>query len=274
MIEVLATGALATIQDFGRRGFAAVGVPRSGAFDRAALSLANRLVGNAPDAAAVEFTYGGLALRFERATTIAVAGAEVPGIDLRRPVTLAAGSVVRCGVPVRGLRSYLAVRGGIDIAPELGSRSTDTLSGLGPRPLSAGDRLAIGTEPAAPIAGPDATGGPHPQRPLRLILGPRADRFAPDAVRTLTTAHWHVGADSDRIGVRLDGPALPWLRTDEPASEPTLPGAIQVPPDGRPIVFGPDSPVTGGYPVIAVLRRAELDLVAQLRPGDAVSFSG
>jgi biotin-dependent carboxylase-like uncharacterized protein len=271
MIEVIAPGPLTTVQDGGRAGLAALGVPRSGAFDRAALRLANRLVGNPPEAPALEITFGGVELLVHDAATVALAGAPCPGLDQAVPVTLPAGSRMRLGVPAHGLRSYLAVRGGVAADPVLGSASTDTLSGLGPAPLRAGDRLPIGPEPAgqvSSVAGGIARGGGV----LRVVAGPRDDWFEPGALDVLTAATWTVRADSNRIGVRLDGPRLERARTDELPSEATLPGAVQVPPDGRPIVLGPDAPVTGGYPVIAVVRDADFDLAAQLRPGDRLRF--
>lgn len=273
MIDIIDTGPLVTVQDLGRSGYASSGVPRSGAFDRGALRLANALVGNAPGAAALEVTLGGLSLRLVHAATVAVTGAPVPGLDWGVAVSLPAGAQLRLATPRHGLRSYLAVRGGIDVPAELGSRSTDTLSGIGPRPLQAGDRLAVGSAITAAVQGTDASPMPVPHA-LDIVAGPRTDWFAADAMRILTSTAWTVGPDSNRVGLRLDGPALTRSRTDELPSEPTLPGAIQVPPDGRPIVFGPDAPVTGGYPVIAVLRRAALDHAAQLRPGDAVRFTG
>jgi biotin-dependent carboxylase-like uncharacterized protein len=272
MIEVIATGLLATVQDGGRTGWAALGVPGSGAFDRGALRLANRLVGNPPQAAALEITFGGLGLVAHDAATVALTGAPCPGLDHAVAVSLPAGAAIRLGPPPTGVRSYLAVRGGLAVAPVLGSASTDTLSGLGPAPLRAGARLAVGATPDDPVSGAVAA----PARAsgvLRIVPGPRADWFTPGALDTLRSATWTVRADSDRIGVRLDGPALQRVRVDELPSEPTLPGALQVPSDGRPILLGPDAPVTGGYPVIAVVRDADKDAAAQLRPGQLVRFS-
>jgi biotin-dependent carboxylase-like uncharacterized protein len=271
VIEVVEPGPLATVQDLGRTGWAALGVPRSGAFDRAAAALANRLVGNPDDAATLELTVGGLVLRAATATTVALAGAGCPGLDWGAPVTLRAGAVVRLGAPRSGLRSYLAVRGGVAVPAVLGSRSTDLLSGLGPAPLQAGDRLAIGPPPqAAPSGTPAAP--PAPVAELVALPGPRVDWFAPDTLARLARERWVVRGESDRVGVRLDGAPLPRRREGELPSEPTLPGAVQVPADGRPIVFGPDAPVTGGYPVLAVLTDTALDAAAQLRPGDVVRF--
>jgi biotin-dependent carboxylase-like uncharacterized protein len=275
MIEVLAEGPLATVQDLGRVGLAALGVPRSGAFDRAALQAANRLVGNPPDAAAIEITFGGLQVRMRQAVTIALTGAPCPGTaDWYAPITLAAGTIVRLGTPRSGARSYMAVRGGIAVPAVLGSRSTDLLGGLGPAPLAAGDRLPIGTATDLPSSTPGAPAALG-SAVFRLVWGPREEWLSADGRRALLATSWTVRPDSDRIGVRFDGPPLERARTGELASEPTLPGAVQLPPDGRPILFGPDAPVTGGYPVVAVVDDpADLDRAAQLRPGDTVRFAG
>lgn len=269
VVEVLATGGSTTVQDLGRPGYAAIGVPRSGAFDRTALRLANRLVGNAEGAAALEITLGGLMIRLRRACTVALTGAACDGLDWGEPRSLAAGTEVRLATPSSGLRSYLAFRGGLDVEPVLGARSSDSLSGLGPPPVEPGTLLSLGS-PARPVASALAwrTGPTHS---VLVDPGPRTDWFDGDVLAALITARWTVRADSDRVGVRLDGPRLARVYAGELASEPTLPGAVQVPADGRPIVFGPDAPVTGGYPVIAVVR--DLDQFAQLRPGQSVRFS-
>jgi biotin-dependent carboxylase-like uncharacterized protein len=269
MIEVVGPGPLTTVQDLGRAGYAALGVARSGAFDRAALRLANRLVGNPEGAAALEVTLGGLHVRFGAPTTVALTGACCPGApDWDVAVSLPTGTEIQLGTPRTGLRSYLAVRGGIAVEAVLGARCTDTLSGLGPPPLRAGDVLPVG-RPAGAITGASgATGGKVSAQPIRF--GPRDDWFTAAAREMLCRAAWTVRPESDRVGVRLDGPALERARTGELPSEPTLPGALQVPHDGRPILLGPDGPVSGGYPVIAVLL--DLDPAAQLRPGDTVRF--
>ncbi|MEO6503036.1 MAG: biotin-dependent carboxyltransferase family protein [Jatrophihabitantaceae bacterium] len=285
MIEVLSPGPLATVQDLGRPGFTDLGVSRSGAADRGALRLANRLVGNHESAAGIEITFGGLALRLAGAATLAFTGArcELSGHrgGWNAALSCPAGSVLTVGAPVSGLRSYLAVRGGLALAPVLGSQATDTLSGLGPDVLTAGCRLPVG--PVAPGEPGDFSGaaGYAPTAgiaTLRLGVGPRADWFPPESLARLFGSPWQVRPDSNRIGVRLAGTGLR-LRPDaeraaaELPSEPTLPGAVQVPPDGQPIVLGPDAQVTGGYPVIAVLAGAELDLLAQLRPGAQLRFA-
>lgn len=278
MIEVLATGPLATVQDQGRGGLGHLGVGRSGAADRGAHAKANRRVANPETAATIEITFGGFSARFTVAVTIALSGARcaatVAGraLDFGVPITLPAGSQLSLGVPSRGLRTYLAVRGGIAVEPVLGSRSTDTLSGLGPPVLRAGDLLPIGPTPPAEIV----EAPPMTRRRLAdipIVPGPRADWFADGSLTTLIGAEWQLNATSNRVGVRLDGPALTRLRSGELPSEPTLPGAIQVPPNGLPIILGPDAPVTGGYPVIAVVHSSGLDQVFQLRPGDPLRFS-
>ena len=269
MIEIVGTGPLVTVQDLGRGGHAALGVPRSGAFDRAALRLANRLVGNEEGAAALEVLLGGLAFTVHDAATVALTGAVCGGADHGVALTVPAGTTVRLGVPARGLRTYLAVRGGFAVTAVLGSCSTDTLSGLGPAPVVAGSRLGVGAARGA-VSGETAALDTRPRAAL-VDPGPRADWLAGDALALLAARRWTVRGDSDRVGVRLEGPPFTRTRTDELPSEPTLPGAIQVPADGRPIVFGPDAPVTGGYPVIGVVR--DLDALAQLRPGDPIRFA-
>jgi biotin-dependent carboxylase-like uncharacterized protein len=180
--------------------------------------------------------------------------------------------VLRLGVPPSGLRSYLAVRGGIAVPAVLGSRSTDVLAGLGPPRLEAGQVLPVGPEPAgfplidvAPVAEPPA--GPVT---LRAIPGPRADRVADLSVLTSTT--WTASSRSDRVGMRLEGGALEWARGGEIASEGMVRGSIQVPSGGEPVVFLADHPLTGGYPVVAVVVDADVDRAAQVRPGQAVRF--
>lgn len=279
MLTVLATGPLTTVQDLGRPGSAAIGVTRSGAADSAAAALANRLVGNRPEAALLEVTAGGLRVRTERTVLVAVTGAPAPvEIDGRAapfaaPTTVRAGSVLSLGTPRRGLRSYVAVRGGIDVPPVLGSRSTDTLSGLGPPPVAADTLLPVGDlagdEPFVDVA----PVGPPSDRPvLRVLPGPRRDWLDDAAWAALTTQEWRVGSDSDRVGLRLTGPRLGRARDGELPSEGLVPGAVQVPPDGAPVLFLADHPVTGGYPVLAVVLTADLPLAAQLRPGDALRF--
>jgi biotin-dependent carboxylase-like uncharacterized protein len=276
-LEILRSGFATTIQDLGRPGHAALGVGRSGAADRGSFRLANRLIGNAPEAAALEVTLGGLVLRASALTTVAVTGAQCPvsaggrACGLNAPITLRAGDELVLGTASSGLRCYVAVRGGIDVPPVLGSRATDTLGKLGPPPITAGTLLPVGDSPrgfpAADLA-PRAALPPEPV--LHVTPGPRRDWFtAPD--RLLSTVYT-VSPDSDRVGIRLTGPPLERSRHDELPSEACVPGSLQVPPSGTPILFHADHPTTGGYPVLAVVDEADLDLAAQLRPGQRLRF--
>ncbi|HZG91476.1 MAG TPA: biotin-dependent carboxyltransferase family protein [Pseudonocardia sp.] len=276
--EVLAVGPLALVEDLGRPGLAATGVGRSGAADRAALRLANRLVANPEDAAAVEVTFGGLAVRAGALLTVALTGAGAPAEVDGTPVghhaliTLRPGQVLRLGVPRTGLRTYLAVRGGVAVDEVLGSRSTDVLAELGPPRLGVGQVLPVGPEPAglplvdvAPVAEP-----PGGTVVLRAVPGPRADRIADLAV--LATTRWTASSRSDRVGMRLEGGRLDWSGEAELPSEGMVRGAVQVPSGGEPVVFLADHPITGGYPVAAVVLDADTDRAAQVRPGQGVRF--
>ncbi|SDL87340.1 biotin-dependent carboxylase uncharacterized domain-containing protein [Nonomuraea maritima] len=273
MIEVVAPGPYATVQDLGRPGLAHLGVPCSGAADAPGLRLANRLVGNPEGLAAVELTYGTARLRFLDGAWVALAGAPVTSeAGMGAPFWVPAGGELRFGPPAWGLRTYVAVRGGIAVEPVLGSRSTDSLSGLGPEPLRAGTLLPVGP-PQGEIATDLAP--PPPPRPavLRLVPGPRDDWFVPGAPAALCARPYRVTQDSNRVGVRLRGPELVRARQGELPSEGMVLGAVQVPPSGQPIVFLADHPPTGGYPVIAVVRDADIPVAAQLRPGDEVRFT-
>ncbi len=279
MIEVLDSGVLATVQDEGRIGFSAWAVSPSGAADGPAYRLANRLVGNVPGCAAVEVVLGSIRLRAHVDTVIAVSGAPAPitvgerSFATGQAIPVAGGEVITVGWAPAGLRTYLAVRGGIAVPPVLGSRSTDTISGLGPDALAAGDLLPIGN---------DVQGLPAPdQVPLHpidvapvidLVPGPRLDWIDENSKSVLVSRSFSVSDKVDRIGVRLSGPRLVRSRTGELPSEAIIRGAIQLPPDGEPIVFGPDHPTTGGYPVVAVVAERHAHLVAQLRPGYTVRF--
>jgi biotin-dependent carboxylase-like uncharacterized protein len=280
-VLVLATGPQALVQDLGRPGFAHLGVPPSGALDQPALRLANRLVGNAESAAGLEVLLGGLRLRAEFSCTVAVTGTSASvTVDGRErgthaPIHLPAGAELALGTPTDGLRNYLAFGGGIVVDAELGSRSTDVLSGIGPTALRTGDVLPLG-EPLGPPVGADqlAAAAVPAELMLPVLLGPREDWFA-DAVGQLRQGRWRVSPESNRIGLRLTGPAL--RRAEDFAgrelpSEPVLTGAIQVPANGRPVVFLADHPTTGGYPVIGVVPTAALAALAQARPGTTVLF--
>ncbi|MER5206892.1 biotin-dependent carboxyltransferase family protein [Streptomyces sp. NPDC002825] len=278
-VAVVRAGALTTVQDLGRTGYAHLGVPRSGALDPAAVRLVNRLVGNTEDQAVLETTVSGCALRPRCAVTVAVGGAPCPVRVDGRPapwgttLRVGAGSVLEVGAAVRGLRSYVAFGGGIAVAPVLGSRSTDLLSGLGPAPLAEGAVLPLGAATAVrgPVDAPPWPGPPD-ELVLRVRTGPRDDWFTAEALRAFTTRAYRVSPASNRIGLRLDGPALERAVPGELASEGMVLGAVQVPPDGRPVVFLADHPTTGGYPVVAVVREADLGAAAQAVPGTPVRF--
>ncbi|MGI5401010.1 biotin-dependent carboxyltransferase family protein [Streptomyces sp. CA-135486] len=278
-LEVVRAGALTTIQDLGRFGHAGLGVPRSGALDQPAHRLANRLVGNSADAATLETTLTGVAVRTTQAVTVAVTGAPAPVRINDRPapwasaVHLPAGAVLDVGAATSGLRSYVAIGGGIAVAPVLGSRSTDLLSCLGPALLRDGDTLPVGETMGQPIHTDMALWeGPPQELVLPVLLGPRDDWFTAEAVRTLGAARFSVSPHSNRIALRMNGPALERAVHGELASEGMVVGGIQVPPDGKPVVFLADCPTTGGYPVIGVVPERRLAAAAQAAPGLPVRF--
>ena len=278
-LSVVRSGALTTVQDRGRPGHAHLGVPRSGALDGPAAALANRLVGNRPEAAVLETTLNGCAVRPRSTVTVAVTGAPCRVSVDGRPaawgaaIRVPAGALLTVGTAVSGLRSYVAVSGGITVEPVLGSRSTDLLSGLGPAPLTDGAVLPLGT-PNSLHARVDTAPQPAPpaELVLRVTLGPRDDWFTPEAVRAFTSRTFQVSSASNRIGLRTEGPALERRLKGELPSEGMVLGAVQVPPDGRPVVFLADHPTTGGYPVIGVVRETDLPAVAQAVPGTPVRF--
>jgi biotin-dependent carboxylase-like uncharacterized protein len=275
--RVLGAGTLTTIQDRGRPGHAHLGVPRAGVLDPPAAALANRLVGNDEAAAVLEVTLGGLEIRAGSGRWVAVTGAAGPvSVDEQarghaRAEWVPAGATLRVGTPVTGVRSYVAIAGGIVVRPVLGSRSTDTLAWVGPPRLEAGATLPVGE----PTGEPRPLDTPRPPRvgSLRMAVGPRDDWFAAGAVNLLYGTAYTVHADSNRIGLRLSGPKLERARSGELASEGMVLGAVQVPPSGQPVVFLADHPVTGGYPVIGVVDLDDLWQCAQLRPGDEVRFT-
>lgn len=286
-VTVNSPGLQLLIQDLGRPGHAAEGVTASGAADRAAHRAANEAVGNPPTAATLELAIGGAELAFAVDAVIAVTGAHAPAtivtgdteIDVvpGAPTAIAAGSTLRIGYATRGVRAYLAVRGGWEQPSTLRSRATDTLSGLGPEPLLAGSRLAISaTQPrtAVTVVVPEPTplASPDDTATIAVTFGPRDDWFTDRARHTLTAAAFTVSATSDRVGVRLEGTSLDREKTDELPSEGVVRGAIQVPANGLPVIFLADHPVTGGYPVIAVVVPEHLDRIAQLPAGTTVRF--
>jgi KipI family sensor histidine kinase inhibitor len=297
-LTVVRAGALSTVQDGGRRGAAHLGVPRAGPLDGPAARLANRLVGNDEEAAVLETTLDGVGFRLDaaidRSAAFAVTGAPAPVHVDGRPVEwgvavgLRAGSVVEVGRTISGVRSYVAVSGGLLVTPVLGSRSTDTLSGLGPPVLAAGQLIGIGdiAHPPAPVS--FTVPRPVGELTLRVRIGPHDDWFAAGSLEVLTGAAYTVSTDSNRVGARLRGPAIARRGNDETGSADEMDsvdemdgatemdsvgmvlGAVQVPPDGQPVVFLADHPTTGGYPVIGVVEPADLAALAQARPGTTV----
>jgi biotin-dependent carboxylase-like uncharacterized protein len=278
-LEVLATGPLALVQDLGRPGLASVGVCRSGAADRGSFRLGARLLAQDEGAAAIEVTFGGLEVRVRGTVMLALTGAPAPArvgsraVAHLSPLVLRDGDVLRLGAPPAGLRSYVSVRGGLAVPPVLGSRSTDVLSGLGPAPLRAGDVLEVGLARAGFPCVDVAPLRPVTQAPIvvRALPGPRADWLTD--LQQLASTTWRVSSRSDRVGIRLEGTPLrhhPDRRGQELPSEGVVRGAIQVPPGGEPVLFLADHPVTGGYPVVAVVREADVDRLAQAVPGQAV----
>ncbi|MCD7101332.1 carboxyltransferase domain-containing protein [Pseudoclavibacter sp. 13-3] len=306
-LEVVASGLGSTLQDLGRPGHADLGVSRSGALDHDSARLAARLVGNSSDAASIE-THGGLRLRAIGEQVLAVTGARVsatirpappsetaaPALPHReqgiRPVpdlqafALRDGETLELGFPTHGSVAYVGVRGGFAVTPTLDSLSTDVLSGLGPAALSAGDVLPVRRASVGAVAqvwGADSTAGaPHRSLPapgdvvtLDVVLGPRTEMFTDDAVQTLFAQQWDVTAQSNRVGLRLHGPT-PLERRDhrELESEGTASGALQVPPNGQPVLFMADHPLTGGYPVIGSVASYHLNLAGQVPIGASIRF--
>ncbi|SJN45226.1 Allophanate hydrolase 2 subunit 1 [Microbacterium esteraromaticum] len=285
-IEIVQPGLQLLVQDLGRPGFAALGVSASGTVDRTALRDANRAVGNAPEAAALE-SVGAVSMRFHGDGVAAVTGAvgELTMTDARgepRPITHGIpfatydGDELSLRSPLQGLRYLIAVRGGIRVPAELGSMSSDTLGSIGPGPLLPGDVVRVGTDAIDAVdvhPWPRALPASGDLIELSVTLGPRDDWFTPAALRTLTTQEWRVTAQADRVGIRLLGDVpLERAVTRELPSEGAVVGAIQVPADGQPVLFLADHPVTGGYPIIGALTTASLDLAGQLAPGVRVRF--
>lgn len=272
-------GALTTVQDAGRPGLAHLGVPRSGALDPDAHRRANRLVGNQETAPVLETTLTGVGLRFFGEAVVAVTGAVAPvRLDGREvgwgvAVLVGSGQLLDVGRARPGVRSYLAVSGGIAAPSALGSSSTDLLSGLGPGPLAPDQILTVG-EPS----GQPALDHPPPPQPLPgpvelpIRLGPRDDWLTPAGQATLTGAAFTVAIASNRIGVRLQGAPVEQARRGELPSEGLVWGAVQLLPDGNLVVFLADHPTTGGYPVIAVVDPAGFSACAQAAPGTIVRF--
>jgi len=290
---VASPGPRTTVEDLGRRMVARFGIPAGGAFDALALVAANRVVGNRDDAAGLELTLGGPTLdnHGNEPLHMALVGADCGALVARgttsRPVRggaaflCAPGETLRLGFARDGARAWLAIAGGIIVAPRLGSRATclvGRFGGLDGRALRRDDVLPIGPLHAPPLAAPWRDAVPPGEAPheLRIVPGPQAERF-PDAAHELLCAlAWRVASDSDRTGIRLaaaDTDLSPLRAVAGIAPEGTTLGAVQVPPDGRPIVLGPDRPVTGGYAKPALVIAADVGRLARLRPGDVVRFA-
>jgi biotin-dependent carboxylase-like uncharacterized protein len=293
-LRVVKPGPFSTFQDLGRRGRGHQGVARSGAFDQHSHRLANRLVGNDLEAATIEILLGPCEFESTGDVIVSITGTEVPAMvgsyasatDLHdrdrwtriREVScnvafaLHAGEYLRIGTPSIGLRTYFSVRGGFAVASILGSKSYDSLGQIGPPPLSADDLLLIGPSPTA-----DAWFEVVPRRlpidpiGIPLLLGPRHDWLSETALASLESFTWTIDPASNRTGIRLAGPPLE-RRQGELPSEAMIPGAVQLPPSGLPIVLGPDGGTTGGYPVVGVIPQSGLDALAQRRPGQEVRF--
>jgi KipI family sensor histidine kinase inhibitor len=283
-ITVMKPGLLTTIQDRGRWGHQAFGVPVSGPMDEVSYRLANTIVGNPSGAAVLEATVTGPELRIETESIMAVTGADL-GISLdgsplalNAAILCPAGCTIRCGERRNGARAYIAFDGGIGTPPVLGSRATHMVSELGGiagRPLKADDviplqpRSPASARPKPRAAGPIAMGGAR----LRVLLGPQDEFFAPAALETLQQTRFTITAQSDRMGYRLAGRArIERAAQQEMISDATFVGAIQVPPSGDPILLMADRQTTGGYPQIATVITADLPLAGQLAPGDWVEF--
>ncbi len=277
-IAVLRGGLCTTVQDLGRCGYRRYGVPPSGAMDPEALRLANEAAGNPPNAAALEFTWPAPVLEALTDLVVGLGGAdfapELGGkpVPLYRPVRWQRGEVLRFRGRKAGTWAYLAVSGGIQVPPVLGSCSTHVragLGGFGGRPLRTGDVLSVGRSlgPGAPQK-PEASAGP-----IRVVPGPHLPEFAPSAFDRFLASEYTVSPQSDRSGYRLEGPRILHANRGEILSQAMLPGAVQVPPDGQPIVLMRDGPTTGGYPVLAVIPEEDLGRFAQLGPGERVRFA-
>lgn len=286
-VDVIKSGLQTTLQDAGRPGFAHLGIGRSGAFDAPALRIANALCGNPSGACALEITLLGPTLRFHDDAWIAVTGAPVPfrieGADRPTwaPVFAAAGSTIELGAMRSGCRSYLAVRGGFDVAPVLGSRSTDVNAQLGPlggRPLRVGDVLKLQAAAGAASRPGNWRLDPRPWFPedpvatLRLLPGSHFDRLQESSRKLLFSEVFVIQPESNRVGLRLAGPRLEFGEPVEMVSEGCVPGILQLPPSGQAIAFGPECPVSGGYPRIGQIAAVDIPRLAQRRPGDALRF--
>jgi antagonist of KipI len=278
VIEIVKAGRWSTIQDRGRPGLERFGIPSGGAADWFAAAVANQIVGNHPDAALLECTAAGPTLRFDTDAVVAVTGGHAAGAPDWQLVRLARGSTLAVGTIAPGLRTYVAVRGGIDVPLVLGSRSfchRGTFGGGFGRPLAKGDEIVIGRmAEVEPMASPWPESHRLPLRgpwEVRVIAGPQQDAFAEDALQRLSATACRVMPEIDRMGLRLETPGLR-LRPQEILTVPMTAGSVQVTPSGGLIVLHVDHQTTGGYPAIATAISADLPMLAQARPGDTVHF--
>ena len=283
-IHVIRPGLLTTIQDVGRWGYQASGVPVAGPMDDFSHRLANLLVGNARGAATLEVTLIGPELEFDVPALIAVSGADFNvacnghALPMNSSYTVPSGARVVFGRRAGGARAYLAVKGGVRTPPLLGSRATHLVSAMGGvegRALLSGDRLPIDAclQPGAPRRAPGIALPNAGRARLRIVPGPQVEWFQQQASTTLTSVSFRVSPRSNRMGYRLEGPPLLRERRGEPISEPLAFGAIQVPAAGEPILLMADRQTAGGYPKIACVIAADLPLAGQLAPGDFIEFS-
>lgn len=289
MLDVLDPGLLTTVQDTGRRGWARYGVPPSGPLDAAAFAAANALVGNLPDAAALEITLAGPTLRVSRECLIAVCGAEfdlwvgVLPVPVWHAVYVRAGRIITFGTRRSGARAYLAVSGGIALPPFLGSQATylpGRFGGMDGRPLRVGDRLPLGavaprdwTRDAGRVWPVDRRPPYTPHPTLRVVLGPQDDYFTNEGIATFLSSAYQLTPEADRMGARLQGAPIAHRGPTGVVSDGVVAGSVQVPPDGQPIVMLADHQTTGGYPKIATVLCADLPLLAQCVLDDSVSFA-
>lgn len=304
-VSVLKSGLLTTLQDAGREGHAALGVGHAGPMDAVALRLANALVGNHEDAAVIEMTLIGPRLRFDADAVIALVGAAFDAhiddmhVPLWRPLRVNAGSELDCGRALRGTYACLAIAGGFDAARVLGSRASDVNAHLGPfggRPLHNGDALAFQEHPQAPPKSrplEKAARLPHrphwnttawsldprpwfdaaASKPIHLIRGAQFDALDGASQVALFAAEFRVSTDSNRVGIRLDGPSLALAQPLELVSEAVAFGTLQLPPGGQPIALMAEHPTTGGYPRIGQVAAIDLPRLAQRKPGEQVCFA-
>ncbi len=282
VLGVVSPGIQSLIQDLGRVGFASIGVAQSGAYDRQALICANEAVGNPGELPGIECLLGGLELRALRATRLAWVlpyEANAEQVELRRGETFTIPRIKR------GLRAYATVPGGIRTESVLGSSSTDTMSGLGPAPLTTGHVLhgsadvphVVATLPAEgtvlPGSGDAGSASSDTPEAIEVVVSPGYGPFVPNAIRALETGVWSVSPMSSRVGMRLRGPDFGLTAEADLRSQPVMRGTIQSPADGELIILGPDGPTTGGYPVVGVVADRDLSRLAQLRPGEPISFT-